>query len=391
MPGRPQLRIGAHGKITRIYQGDGVWLARCRYRDLDGVTRVVQRVGPADDYDKHGKLAQDALIEALNERRRLAISGEVTTETKVYDLVERHLTRLEENGRSPATMSTYRYNATKLKNFIGGLRVGEATAARIDAAIRSMNKAHGPTMARQSKTILAGALQLAVMANALTTNPTRDVESIERKKRPQGAPALDAKQVRDLRFKLAESEYCRELDLADPVLVLMATGLRRSELLALRWEDFDEEKATLSVAGKVVRAKGEGLKRLPEPKTDAGYRTVPLPKFAVTALKARRSRPFLGEQWVIFPSTAGTLRDPNNFGKQWRKVRDELGAPDVSSHSFRKTIATLIDEEGLSARVGADQLGHSNVSMTQDRYMKRGTTHTEVAALMDRTVGINDE
>jgi len=327
MPGRPQLRIGAHGKITRIYQGDGVWLARCRYRDLDGVTRVVQRLGSADEYDKHGKLAQDALIEALNERRRLAMSGEVTTETKVYDLVERHLTRLEENGRSPATMSTYRYNATKLKNFIGGLRVGEATAARIDAAIRSMNKSHGATMARQSKTILAGALQLAVMANALSTNPTRDVESIERKKRPQGAPALDGKQVRDLRAKLAESEYCRELDLVDPVLVLMATGLRRSELLALRWEDFDEENATLSVAGKVVRAKGEGLKRLPEPKTDAGYRTVPLPKFAADALTARRSRPFLGQQWVIFPSTASILRDPNNFGKQWRKVRDELGVP----------------------------------------------------------------
>lgn len=78
---------------------------------------MVQRVGPADDYDKHGKLAQDALIEALNERRRLSISGEVTTETTVYDLVERHLTRLEEKGRSPATMSTCRYNATKLKNF----------------------------------------------------------------------------------------------------------------------------------------------------------------------------------------------------------------------------------------------------------------------------------
>jgi len=391
MPGRPQLRIGAHGKITRICQGDGVWLAKCRYRDLDGVTRIVQRVGSADEYDKHGKLAQDALIESLNERRRLATSGEISTETKVYDLVERHLTRLDEDGRSPATMSTYRYNATKLKNFIGGLRVGEATAARIDAAIRSMNQAHGPTMARQSKTILAGALQLAVMANALRTNPTRDVESIKRKKRPQGAPALDGHQVRDLLVKLQESEYCRELDLVDPVIVLMATGLRRSELLALRWQDLDEETATLTVAGKVVRAKGEGLKRLPEPKTDAGYRTVPLPTFAVAALTARRGRAFLGQQSVIFPSTAGTLRDPNNFGKQWRKVRDELGVPEVSSHSFRKTIATLIDDEGLSARIGADQLGHSNVSMTQDRYMKRGTTHPQVAALMDRTIGINDE
>ena len=226
----------------------------------------------------------------------------------------------------PTTMSTYRYNATKLKNFIGGLRVGEATAARIDAAIRSMNKSHGATMGRQSKTILAGALQLAVMANALSTNPTRDVESIERKKRPQGAPALDGKQVRDLRAKLAESEYCRELDLVDPVLVLMATGLRRSELLALRWEDFDEENATLR--GQQSRAdQGEGLKRLPEPKTDAGYRTVPLPMFAADALTARRSRPFLGQQWVIFSLDGRHPPRPEQFREAVAQVRDDLRVP----------------------------------------------------------------
>jgi integrase len=85
------------------------------------------------------------------------------------------------------------------------------------------------------------------------------------------------------------------------------------------------------------------------------------------------------------------LRDPDNFNKQWRTVRDELGVPDVTSHSFRKTVATLIDDEGLSARIGADHLGHSNVSMTQDRYMARGRAHAEVAELLDRTVAINDE
>jgi integrase len=65
--------------------------------------------------------------------------------------------------------------------------------------------------------------------------------------------------------------------------------------------------------------------------------------------------------------------------------------PEVTTHSFRKTVATLIDEQGLSARVGADQLGHSLVSMTQDRYMSRGRTHTQVADLLDRTVGKADE
>lgn len=66
--------------------------------------------------------------------------------------------------------------------------------------------------------------------------------------------------------------------------------------------------------------------------------------------------PYVGEQAVMFPSTAGTLRDPDNFNGQWRKVRAALGVPDVTSHSFRKTVATLVDDEGLSARIAADHL-----------------------------------
>lgn len=80
------------------------------------------------------------------------------------------------------------------------------------------------------------------------------------------------------------------------------------------------------------------------------------------------------------------MRDPDNFAGQWRKIRDELGVPDISSHSFRKTVATLIDDAGLSARIGADHLGHAKVSMTQDRYMSRGRVHNQVAELLDEAV-----
>ncbi len=97
-----------------------------------------------------------------------------------------------------------------------------------------------------------------------------------------------------------------------------------------------------------------------------------MPEFVHCALVERRGRPFWGEQRMIFPSKAGTCRDPGNFNKQWRRVRDELGVPDVTSHSFRKSVATTTDDAGFSARVGADQLGHAKVSMTQDRYMRRG-------------------
>jgi integrase len=89
-----------------------------------------------------------------------------------------------------------------------------------------------------------------------------------------------------------------------------------------------------------------------------------------------------------FTSTA-TWRDPDNFRARWRKVREDLGVPDVTSHSFRKSLATLIDDEGLSARITADHLGHARVSETMDTYMARGRVHTKVADLLDRR--INDE
>lgn len=64
-------------------------------------------------------------------------------------------------------------------------------------------------------------------------------------------------------------------------------------------------------------------------------------------------------------------------------------SPDTSCQSpslSRKALATLIDDEGLSARIAADQLGHARVSMTQDRYMNRGQVRQEAADLLDRAI-----
>ncbi|MDX1874054.1 site-specific integrase [Mycolicibacterium sp. 120266] len=238
---------------------------------------------------------------------------------------------------------------------MAGVKVGEASAAILDAALRSMRTAHGAVMARQSRTLLRGALQLAVLNNVLGSNPVRDVQAIKSKKQPKGAHALTADQLRDLLTKLRTSEVCRRRDLTDPITLLIATGLRRSELLALQWTDFDAEAGTISVSGKVIREKANGLVRVDETKTAAGRRVIPLPTFAIATLTERRKLPYLGQQSVIFPSTNGTLRDPDNFAGQWRRIRDELGVPDISSHSFRKTVATLINDAGRSARIGADQ------------------------------------
>lgn len=392
MAGRPPLRIGQHGKINRIEVEPGTWIARCRFRDTDGVTRIVERRSPAPD--QYGKRAEDALVEALATRQAPG-DGEITLDTRIIDLVDRHIDRLEEDGRADRTIDTYRYCAKLLTKIIAGVRVREATPARIDAAIRSMRNAHGDVLGVQSKTIMKGGLQLAVMADVLNSNPARDVSPIQSKKRAKGAKALTGDELRNMMTQLRESQLCQRHDLVDPITLFVATGLRISELLGLRWTDFDKPvivdgevtaRGKLAITGKVVRATGKGLRRIDETKSEAGTRTVPLPTFGAAVLAARRSIPYLGEQPMIFPSTAGTWRDPDNFRARWREVRAALGVPDATSHSFRKTVATLIDDEGLSARIGADHLGHSRVSMTQDKYMARGRVHTVVADLLDRAI-----
>lgn len=393
MAGRPRLRIGERGRITRTDLGGGVWVARCRYRDTDGITRKIERRSPEGQPDVYGKLAEDALVAALAQRR---VSGgdQITLDTKVVDLVTRHIDRLEEEGRAIRTIDTYRYTASQLGKLIAGVRVEDSKPGNVDSWLRSMSKAHGATMAKQAKTLLRGAFRLAVLSESIELNPVRDLSPIKSKKKgakaskkkQKGAPALTADQLRDLLTKLGESDYCQKADLVDAAKLMMATGLRRSELLGLRWIDFDEDAATLSVVGKLVRQHGQGLVWEEFPKSEAGLRTVPLPGYAVAVLAARRNKPFMGEQKMIFPSTAGTWRDPDNFNGQWRRARESLGVPDVTSHSFRKSLATLIDDEGLSARIGADHLGHAKVSMTQDTYMARGRVHPQVADMLDRAI-----
>ena len=85
----------------------------------------------------------------------------------------------------------------------------------------------------------------------------RDVQPIKSKTPPKGATALTGAQLRELLVKLRASAYCQDHDLADPMALFIATGLRRCELLAMRWVDFDAKACTLAVTGRVVGARAK--------------------------------------------------------------------------------------------------------------------------------------
>ena len=106
------------------------------------------------------------------------------------------------------------------------------------------------------------------------------------------------------------------------------------------------------------------------PKTRSGVRVLRVPLWLVAILRARRALDPESEG-AVFPDAIGGHRDPNNVEKIHRKVRAGTGLEWVVPHTYRMTVATMLDQRGLSARTIADQLGHSRISMTQNVYMGR--------------------
>jgi integrase len=166
-----------------------------------------------------------------------------------------------------------------------------------------------------------------------------------------------------------------------------ATGCRIGECLALGWTEVDLDAGTVDVAWRLVRQTGVGLLRLPSTKSgEKGERLIPLPSWALTMLRNRRALIGAGVE-PVFPDSLGRWRDPSNVRRVWRGVRDDLDLDHLVTHTLRKTVASFLDDASVSTRKISDQLGHSKVSMTQDRYLGRRLTDRQTADVLEGMFG----
>jgi integrase len=181
-----------------------------------------------------------------------------------------------------------------------------------------------------------------------------------------------------------------EWDLPDLSLLLLATGCRIGECLAIGWDEVDLNGAMVDVCWRLVRRTGVGLLRLPSTKTGKrGERLVPLPSWAMTMLKRRRLAIASGVR-AVFPDSLGGWRDPSNVCRVWREVREQVAMDGLVSHTLRKTVASFLDDGDVSIRKISDQLGHSRVSMTQDRYLGRKLTDRQTAEVLEKLLGCSE-
>lgn len=176
----------------------------------------------------------------------------------------------------------------------------------------------------------------------------------------------------------------------------VALGLRKGELLGLRWSDVDLDQGMLRVRQSVQRVYGAGLVFGP-PKSPRSRRDIPLPAFAVRVLREHRTRqseerlalgPYWEDSGLVFTSTIGTVVEPRNLSRLLEKLIMKSGARRIRFHDLRHTCASLLLAQGVPPRVVMDVLGHSQFSITMDLYSHvMPSALREAAAAMDRALG----
>lgn len=375
--------------------------ARAYVRDYDGETREVVRNGPTQ------AAAERRLKEALRDRTGPPADGEITGDTRLRDAAKLWWAEAEESqSLSRQTREIYERTLKRITKGLGGLLMREIDVPVCDRFIKAVRKNHGPSAAKTTRDVLSLLLGMAVRHGALGTNPVREIAKIStgRRARPR---ALSRDDEAAMLSKVADDERATDRDVPDLVEFLDGTGLRIAEALGVRAEVVDLEAGVVEVNATAVRLKGKGTCLQLRPKTEAGWRVIALPPHLVELCRGRLAmswphgdrritviteegeavqRP-AGDVGLLFPGLFGGVRNPSNANRDLKEVLGRVDADRfgwVTSHTFRRTVATRLDDAGLSARAIADHLGHAKPSMTQDVYMGRSVASAQAAEILDK-------
>ncbi len=224
-----------------------------------------------------------------------------------------------------------------------------------------------PRTVRYLHTVLREALHQGMKWGMVARNVC-DATDPPRVVRPQ-ARTWTPEEARDFLIAAAEDTY------AAAWLVALTTGLRRGELLAIRWQDVDLTKGVLHVRQSLNAVGGE--RYFEQPKTAAGRRVVALSSETVTTLRMHRVRQNeqrlqCGPAWrdhdLIFTVPDGGPVWPDDLTHRFNALVKIAGAPRIRLHDLRHTHATLLLKEGIHLKIVSERLGHGGIQITADVY-----------------------
>lgn len=277
---------------------------------------------------------------------------------------------------------------------VGRKRLRSLAPGDVSKMVRDLAAAgRSPNTQRLARTILRRALRWAEHEGLVTRNAAA-ISYGPRVPQPEGR-TLTPDEARAFLASVAGHP------LEAAWVVMLATGLRRGELLALTWSDVKLDGApALTVRRSLKRLRGVGLVA-DEPKTSGSRRTLRLPLIAATALRDHRHRQredqrHAGELWepeplgldLIYRTPAGTAVDPDNFRQTTYAVTTAAGLGRWSPHEMRHSAASLLIAQGVPLKTISETLGHASIRITADVYGHLlADARSQAADAMDQALG----
>jgi len=216
--------------------------------------------------------------------------------------------------------------------------------------------------------IIFSALNLAKEQKLISCNPAESC----------ALPKLEHQEMKTIPAEQLASflQEAKESGVFEMYYIELATGLRRGELLGLKWEDLDLDQGSLRVQRQVSRINGEVVEA--PLKTKNSYRTISLGADAVEILKEQRKK--CGNSPYVFPSPTGGPISPDSVLNMLHRVLKRAGLPEVRFHDLRHTFATLALQNGVDIKTVSGMLGHYSAGFTLDTYAHVTTAAQRQAA-----------
>ena len=216
--------------------------------------------------------------------------------------------------------------------------------------------------------IISSALKLAVEQKLIARNPAEGC----------ALPKAERKEMQTLPVEQLTSFLREAKDSGVFALyyIDLTTGLRRGELLGLKWSDIDLEKGDLRVQRQIGRIDGKIIE-MPL-KTKNAYRTLPLSADAINVLKMQKCK--VGNSEWVFPSPSGGPMSPDSVLHMLHRVLKRAGLPSIRFHDLRHTFATLALQNGVDVKTVSGMLGHFSAGFTLDTYAHVTTSAKREAA-----------
>lgn len=280
---------------------------------------------------------------------------------------------LEDVEKPTIRLSTYVNNRTLIhKHLIPGLghhKLQKLTTQHVQSFYaKKLKDRTSASRIRQMHGVLHKALTHAKRLKLVGSNVAEDVQLP--KCEQYDAPVLMPEQAQLLLQK------ARERNLEVLLALAVATGMRKGEILALRWSDIDLIKGTLQVS-RTLNYVGKYHFIEGKPKTRSSERTILLPSFLLDQLRAHNileveRRLKVSDAWVdrdlVFSNAIGDFINPRTLLNWFYRLLEDAGLPRMHFHDLRHSAATILISQGVPANMVQELLGHSDVAITLGIY-----------------------